>query len=411
MQPDNIYSPNENNENTQPTGIPTPSLVVTPPEFNGSLEPKPNKKKRLLIYGLVAVLLLVMVGVGLALVNKSKENTNTSQKGNGVTGDNRSIFAYIDGANDIQGADFEINADAPKEHSALPFLTAKGKIVRDSETGELHARLPIDKDFTQVKIDELKKIIDYENREHQADYKISDNYEIDMAGLLSKLNIMPASKQLNFGDKVTQDFQAEAPAQKKDCQAATDTYEKLIKDELNALQPNYQMVNKQETKWEIEFASVSERLVKQVDIFFEACTGDKQKREADYLNNDKLTFITKRNDSNIEFKVVLEDRTYSDNTQEYIILTATLSNIKAKGNKVKVATSPSVFSLDNTSAYIIAINKCKNLPFIAGGGLFGSYDYVSPDSTSYSGPSLFDTGYFCTAKEAKSAGYDSDTDR
>ncbi len=407
MQPNDNDTLGEKTEDIPPDDIPTPPPAIISTQSSSANWVQPNKNRGWVVFIIAAFLLLVLTSTAFLLNRKdaSKVENEPAKSPNVVTGEHRSLFAYMDGANDIHSANFKLDTDAPREQSALPFITAAGKISRDKDTNELHAQLPVDRSFTEVKIVELKKIIDYDNREHQADYTVSNSYEVDMAGLLAKLNIMPDSKYLTF------DFEGDTLA-KAACQESIKSYEKSVDDELNLLQPNYQpTTNKQETKWEIEFNSVAKRLIKPIDTVYKVCTGDEQARESeDFLNNDKLTFITTQNDSTTEFKVVLEDRTYSENTQEHNIMNATISNIKKSGDKINVETTPSVFSLNNTSAFMIAINKCKDLPFIAGGGLFGSYDYASPDGDYYSGPSLFDTGYYCTAKEAEIAGYESNTE-
>lgn len=393
-------------ETTTPIKLENPVSSYTPPDMIVGLQPKPRIKKLIILSAGLVILLTSATVAGFFLM-KSSETPNisvitTPKVENRVSGEHRSVFAYIDGALDIQGADFVIKSEASIDNFALPFLDAKGKITRDKDSGELHAQLSVDKEFVDKKIIEFKKLIEYENRERQTDFTVHPNYELDMASLLSKLGILPTL------DYAGHDIRESVPSeQTADCKASIKAYEKFITDELKTLQPNYQTTGNGQTSWTIELGNVAEKVIQQLDLFNQACYGDTSEKDRDpddLKYKDNLILSTKHDGSNIEFRIVLDDNSYSGN-EKYTVLTALLSNVQTEPSQVSVATAPSAFSLDNTSAYILAINRCRNLPVVAGGGLFGSYDYITPKNEFYSVPSFFDTGYYCSVEEAEDAGY------
>jgi hypothetical protein len=385
---------------TPETNQPPLPQVTTPPQ---PLSNRPGSKKKWLAVASVALLLLVALTslYFLKIANKPASQTNNSSISGGgnskinTSGSPSSIFAYMDQATTVQSADLTFTYG----DELNPFVPAlSGKVGHDSKNN-LVASTPVDSKQVNQLLASVNKRRTKEGADPAKDpYNLAakDSYGLDMLGLLNSTNSLPIDLFYLYGsDKVNS----------ATCKDQLTALNDFAEQKLTRQTPNYQTsssflrLQPGEKAWTIDLYSLQDAILPKI-------------KETEKICNIELPYPDAwqpKKGSHLAFKTVITPKGiafegYSDDGK---LFKAQLTNLN-KDKTVIAEPGPSLFDANRNNLYIAAVSACHGLPVVAT-DFAAANDYLTPQSSSYDGPNIFDSGYYCTAKDAESYGYQPST--
>jgi hypothetical protein len=384
----------------QPAPAP-PQPAITSQSFNGA---QLNSKRKWLVIGGLAVLLIAAAGIFYFLkithkstsLNAAASNTSSKPKVSSSTSVS-SIFVYMDQANNIQGADFSFTYGGDLDPVAP---TMQGKLGRDSK-GSLVASVPVDSKLVNqllVPVNQRRQQAKTADSPAVTNLTASSSYQLDMVHFMASTNLLAN----NLFYLYSKDEQLSAPACKTQLSALTDFTEQQLSNQ----KPNYQTFSSTirlqtgEKAWTMDLYSLENAILPKIKETESACKIDLPYPETwQPQKGASLSFKSSQNNQGATFEA------FSSKGQE--VFKAQLANInKSKVTIVDPGPSAFVLNWNEGSLFILAADKCKALPVV---GSSFTQDYVTSKSSDYTGPSLFDSSYYCTTTDAESHGYQAST--
>ena len=375
---------------------------MTQPEPHNSLPIKDQSRiPGRLILVIIAVAIIV-AGATLAWFiffnDNDKSDENAAQSTEQIAthlSPSSTIFNYIDGAEEIETADFVIVGGETEGHQVIPSMS--GSIGREASNSRLGMKVNLDEDLVNREIEALKKKKGYQSL-GGSDFPADHNFQVDMAGVLSTLGILPQIDEeilkIQLGGSI--------PPM---CKSVVSEFNSIADKKIAGLSPEYQASGQDETTWTIDAVALAKEqreISPRVNSECEDLLGD----EDDYEEKFRLRLKTSKQTDGVKFSLHFDPGVYTGPV-ENVIFEATLKKINAS-ESLGPFNGPSLFQPMNTGHFIMAIDRCKGLPLTAS-TFAASWSYDSPTSENYSGPNLFDSAYFCKSKEAEEAGYNPST--
>lgn len=403
MQPQSPVSSQPNGaSNSQGDGFVVGEFSPTPTGPNAQ-QPTPPKQPKRFPLGKVLLLLLalVMLATDAAfvlryLLGDDAHSGSVAATKQDEVASSSSIFNYIHDASKIKTARVIVEGGSTESTQVVPSMT--GTLGRDPQTNQLGMDLDLDETLVAAKIKEVEQLPGYKQTTLRNDFSDNHNYQIDLGGLLASLGVLTRL------DSDSVEFQLGEKAKAASCTSAIEAFNQKSDAQLAAIRTDYKRQSNGEYVWTLNAPAIAMSLDAEKQAVNQGCGQIFDQNSGGDESKLRLWLKTVSAGNATILSVHYDPGIYTSPIED-VIFAAQLTDInKSTAAKGGTFTGPTLFQTMRTAHYVLAINRCKALPITASNFMAG-YNYTLPTDESYYGPTLFDSGHYCTAQEAEAAGY------